>query len=81
MRCRPGIVTNSQPETVPAQRFAPNRRLMDRQSRELALLCIIAATSGMLAWALDRPLTAAAFAAAATFIVLCRWSGQPPEMG
>jgi hypothetical protein len=33
-----------------------------------ALLCIIAATSGMLAWGLDRPLTAAAFAAAATFM-------------
>jgi hypothetical protein len=43
---------------------------MDRH-RELALLCIIAATSGMLAWGLDRPLTAAAFAAAATFMAIC----------
>jgi hypothetical protein len=44
---------------------------MDRLTRELALLCIIAATSGMLAWALDRPLTAAAFATAATFMAIC----------
>jgi hypothetical protein len=45
---------------------APERvkaHLMDRQTRELALLCIIASLSGMLAWALDRPLLAAAFAA------------------
>jgi hypothetical protein len=45
--------------------------MMDRQTRELSLLCIIAATSGMLAWALDRPLTTAAFAAAATFMAIC----------
>jgi len=44
---------------------------MSRQTRELALLCIIAATGGMLAWALDRLLTATAFAAAATFMAIC----------
>ena len=36
---------------------------IDRQTRELALLCIIAATSGMLAWALDDPLFVAVFTA------------------
>jgi hypothetical protein len=44
---------------------------MNRKTRELALLCIIAATSGMLAWTLDRPLTATAFAAVATFMAIC----------
>ena len=38
-------------------------RLMNRQTRELALLCIIAATSGMLAWAFDQPLFVAVFTA------------------
>jgi membrane protein YdbS with pleckstrin-like domain len=46
-------------------------RLMNRKTRELALLCIIAATSGMLAWTLDRPITATAFAAVATFMAIC----------
>jgi hypothetical protein len=41
---------------------------MDRQVRELSLLCIIAALCGMLAWTLNRPLFAAAFAAEATFM-------------
>ena len=36
---------------------------IDRQTRELALLCIIAATSGMLAWALGDPLFVAVFTA------------------
>jgi hypothetical protein len=36
---------------------------MDRQTRELALLCIIAATTGMLAWALGDPLFVAVFTA------------------
>ena len=36
---------------------------IDRQTRELALLCIIASTSGMLAWALDDPLFVAVFTA------------------
>jgi hypothetical protein len=44
---------------------------MDLQTRELALLGIIAAFSGMLALAFDRPLTAAAFAAA---VVICLMS-------
>jgi hypothetical protein len=44
---------------------------MTQQTRELALLCTVAATGGMLAWALDRPLTAVAFAAAATFMAIC----------
>jgi hypothetical protein len=48
-----------------------NAKQRKRRTRELAVLCIIAATSGMLAWALDRPLTAAAFAAAATFMAIC----------
>jgi len=41
---------------------------MDRRTRELALLCIIASLSGMLAWAVDRPLLAAAFAAQVTIM-------------
>ena len=45
-------------------------RLMDRQTRELALLCIIAATSGMLAWALDRPPFVAVFTAEAAFMAI-----------
>jgi hypothetical protein len=44
---------------------------MDRQTRELALLCIIASLTGMLAWALDRPLLATAFAAQAVFMAIC----------
>jgi hypothetical protein len=40
-------------------------RLMDRQTRELALLCIMAALGGMLAWRLDEPLFVVAFAAKA----------------
>ena len=40
-------------------------RLMDRQTRELALLCIMAALGGMLAWQLDKPLFVVAFAAEA----------------
>jgi hypothetical protein len=44
------------------------RHLMDRRTRGLALLCIIASLSGMLAWALDRPLLAAAFAAQAAIM-------------
>jgi hypothetical protein len=44
------------------------RHLMDRRTRDLALLCIIASLSGMLAWALDRPLLAAAFAAQAAIM-------------
>jgi hypothetical protein len=37
--------------------------LMNRQTRELALLCIVTATSGMLAWALDQPLFVAVITA------------------
>jgi hypothetical protein len=44
---------------------------MNRQTRELAVLCIIAASGGMLAWALDRQLAAVVFAAAATFMAIC----------
>ena len=40
-------------------------RLMDRQTRELPLLCIMAALGGMLAWQLDKPLFVVAFAAEA----------------
>jgi len=38
---------------------------MDRQTRELALLCIMAALGGMPAWRLDEPLFVVAFAAEA----------------
>jgi hypothetical protein len=52
---------------------------MDRQTRELALLCIIAATSGALAWALDRPLIAVAFAAQAAFIAVSLSIARQPK--
>jgi hypothetical protein len=51
-----------------ATHLSGTRHLMDRRTRELALLCIIASLSGMLAWALDRPLLAAAFAAQVTIM-------------
>jgi hypothetical protein len=44
---------------------------MDRQTRELSLLCILAALSGMVAWALNRPAFIAAFAAEAAFMATC----------
>ena len=47
------------------------RHLMDRRTRDLALLCIIASLSGVFAWALDRPLLAAAFAAQAAIMGIC----------
>ena len=40
-----------------------NARQRTRRRRELAVLCIIAATSGMLAWAFDQPLFVAVFTA------------------
>jgi hypothetical protein len=43
---------------------------MDRQRRELWLLCITAALSGMFAWALDRPLFIPLFVAEATYIAV-----------
>ena len=45
------------------QQSAATHHPMDRQTRELALLCIIAATSGMLAWAFDQALVVAVFTA------------------
>jgi len=45
-------------------------RLMDRQTRELPLLCILAAASGMLAWALDRTPFVALFTAQAAFMAI-----------
>ena len=47
------------------------RHLMDRRTRDLALLCIIASLGGMLAWALDRPILAAALAAQAAIMGMC----------
>jgi len=44
-------------------------RLMDR-TRELPLLCILAAASGMLAWALDRTPFVALFTAQAAFMAI-----------
>jgi hypothetical protein len=41
-----------------------------RQTRELALLCILAAVSGMLAWALDRPSFVPLFVAEATYLAV-----------
>jgi hypothetical protein len=61
----------SRPIRMPHDPEMGQNRLMNRKTRELALLCIIAATSGMLAWTLDRPLTAMAFAAVATFMAIC----------
>ena len=49
---------------------------MDRQTRELASLCFMAALGGMLAWALDRPLFAVAFAAEAALAAYV--SSLPP---
>ena len=44
--------------------------LMERKTRELPLLCILAATSGILAWAFDRPPFVAVFTAEAAFMAI-----------
>jgi hypothetical protein len=55
-------------------------RLMNRQTRELALLCIIAATSGMLAWAED-PLFVPVFTAEAVWaLFMAAYLSLPPGL-
>jgi hypothetical protein len=52
---------------------------MDRQMRELLLLCIIAAISGTLAWELDEPIFVALFAAEAVWALFMAAYLSKPE--
>ena len=53
---------------------------MSRQTRELVLLCIIAASSGMLAWALDEPLFVAVFTAETVWaLFMAVYLSLPPD--
>jgi hypothetical protein len=59
---------------------AGQRSQMSRQTRELVLLSIIAAFSGMLAWALDDPLFVAVFTAETVWaLFMAVYLSLPPD--